>query len=47
MQAEPADGFSMHVINIDKSLTTAMRFFAGLGFYERLAQYEMLKPMGA
>ena len=44
MQAETAEGFSMQVINIDKSLTTAMNFLKNRGFYERLSQHEMLKP---
>jgi len=45
MQTEMADGFSMQVINIDKSLGAAMDFFKSLGFYERLSQHEMLKTM--
>lgn len=45
MKDEMADGFSMQVINIDKSLTTAMGFFANRGFYERLSQHEMVKTM--
>ena len=45
MQAEMADGFSMQVINIDKGLDSAMSFFRNRGFYERLSQYEMIKPM--
>lgn len=45
MQAETADGFSLQVINIDKSLTTAMAFFNKRGFYERLSQYEMVLQM--
>lgn len=45
MQKETAEGFSMQVINIDKSLTPAIKFFINRGFYERLAQYEMLKPL--
>ncbi len=45
MHAKMADGFSMQVINIDKSLTTAMGFFLNLGFYERLSQHEMVKTM--
>lgn len=42
MQAETADGFSMQVINIDKSIDTAMSFFKNRGFYERLSQHEMV-----
>ncbi len=45
MQAETAEGFSLQVINIDKSLTLAMIFFRNRGFYERLGQYEMLLQM--
>ena len=45
MQREMAEGFSMQVINIDKSIITAMNFFRNRGFYERLSQHEMLKPM--
>ena len=45
MQAETADGYSFQVINIDKSLDSAMNFFANRGFYERLSQYEMIRPM--
>jgi ribosomal protein S18 acetylase RimI-like enzyme len=42
---EMAEGFSMQVINIDKSLTSAMNFFQNCGFYERLSQHEMVRPM--
>jgi ribosomal protein S18 acetylase RimI-like enzyme len=45
MQNEMAEGFSMQVINIDKGATSAIEFFKRLGFYERLSQYEMVKPM--
>ena len=45
MQAEAADGYSLQVINIDKSLDATMSFFANRGFYERLSQYEMIRPM--
>ena len=45
MRADTADGYSMQVINIDKGLTGAMRFFQDHGFYERLAQYEMILPL--
>jgi ribosomal protein S18 acetylase RimI-like enzyme len=44
MQDAMADGFSMQVINIDKA-AAAIEFFTNLGFYERLSQYEMVKPM--
>lgn len=42
MRADTADGYSMQVINIDKGMPAAMRFFNDHGFYERLSQYEML-----
>ena len=45
MQVETSDGFSLQVINIDKSLTAAMSFFNNRGFYERLGQYEMVLQM--
>ncbi|MEO6052239.1 MAG: GNAT family N-acetyltransferase [Pyrinomonadaceae bacterium] len=45
MKTEMADGFSMQVINIDKSITTAMNFFLNRGFFERLSQHEMVKEM--
>ena len=45
MQAETADGYSLQMINIDKSLDAALSFFANRGFYERLSQYEMIRPM--
>lgn len=45
MHAEMADGFSMQVINIDKSISGAMKFFLNRGFYERLSQHEMVKTM--
>ncbi len=45
MQAETADGYSLQVINIDKSIDTAMKFFAHRGFYDRLSQFEMIRPM--
>lgn len=46
VQNEMAEGYSMQVVNIDKSLSDAMSFFINRGFYERLSQFEMLKPMG-
>jgi ribosomal protein S18 acetylase RimI-like enzyme len=45
MQIETADEFSLQVINIDKENTAAMGFFKGLGFYERLSQFEMLMEL--
>ena len=35
---------SLQVINIDKSITSAVDFFRNRGFYERVAQYEMVMP---
>lgn len=45
MRAATADGHSLQVINLDKELEGAMKFFEKHGFYERLIQYEMLKLM--
>ena len=45
MQTETSDGPSMQVINIDKSITTAMNFFLNRGFFERLSQHEMVMVM--
>lgn len=45
MQSSMADGFSPQIINIDKSLTTAMDFFKNRGFYENVSQYEMIMQM--
>lgn len=42
MQSKTADGYSLQVINIDKSLASAMRFFRSRGFHERISQHEML-----
>ena len=36
---------SMQIINIDDSLTDAVRFLYNRGFYELLSQYEMVKPL--
>ena len=45
MQADTAAGYSLQVINIDKGMPRAMQFFKDHGFYERLAQYEMVLPL--
>ena len=45
LQSETADGFSFQIINIDKSIESAMRFLTNRGFYERLSQHEMIKAM--
>ena len=45
MQDETTSGYSLQIINIDRSLTDAVSFFRNRGFYERLAQYEMVKPL--
>lgn len=42
MRSETSEGCSLQVINIDKSLTSAMTFFNKRGFYERLVQFEMV-----
>ncbi len=42
MRSDTAEGYSMQVINIDKGLPHAMKFFNDHGFYERFAQYEMV-----
>jgi ribosomal protein S18 acetylase RimI-like enzyme len=41
MQSTIDPGFSLQVINIDKSLVDAIEFFKKVGFYERLCQHEM------
>ncbi|MFZ1700319.1 MAG: GNAT family N-acetyltransferase [Pyrinomonadaceae bacterium] len=38
-------GYSLQIINLDKSLEDAMRFFRNRGFYERICQHEMLMQM--
>lgn len=45
VQEATAPGYSLQVINADKALTDVNKFFTRLGFYERLAQYEMLRPL--
>jgi ribosomal protein S18 acetylase RimI-like enzyme len=45
MKSETAHGYSMQVINVDKGLPGAVDFFKDHGFYERLAQYEMVLPL--
>jgi ribosomal protein S18 acetylase RimI-like enzyme len=45
VKAETDDGFSIQVINIDRSLDSSLKFFRTAGFYERLTQYEMVKPL--
>lgn len=45
MQDETTSGYSLQIINIDRSLAEAVTFFRNRGFYERLAQYEMIKPL--
>jgi ribosomal protein S18 acetylase RimI-like enzyme len=42
MQGYKSEGYSMQVINIDRSSMPAMNFFRSIGFYERLTQYEMV-----
>ena len=43
--ADTADEFVPQVINIDRSIASAMNFFADLGFVEKLSQYEMLRAI--
>lgn len=45
MQDETTSGYSLQVINLDRSLANAVSFFRNRGFYERLTQFEMLKPL--
>ncbi len=45
MHAEMAEGYSMQVINLDKSLKSATDFFCNRGFYERVSQHEMIKSI--
>lgn len=45
MQEETASGYSLQIINIDRDLSEAVTFFRNRGFYERLAQFEMLKRL--
>jgi ribosomal protein S18 acetylase RimI-like enzyme len=45
MLADTADGYSMQIINIDKSIPGAVHFFEEHGFFERIAQYEMVLPL--
>lgn len=42
LQTETASGYSLQIINVDKSLERVVRFFRSRGFYERLAQHEMV-----
>ena len=45
MSADMKPGSPMQVLNIDKNLSGAVRFFKDLGFREVLAQHEMIKPL--
>ena len=42
MSRETASGLSTQVINCDTSNKGTIEFFAGLGYYERLRQHEMI-----
>ena len=44
-QAEIESGATIQIINIDKSLEDAMKFFKNRGFHEFVSQYEMVKAM--
>lgn len=45
VQAGAKEAESLQVINLDDSMTEAVRFFKNRGFSELLSQYEMLKPL--
>ncbi len=45
MQQDTASGYSLQIINADRSLENTIEFFLKRGFYERLSQYEMLKVL--
>jgi ribosomal protein S18 acetylase RimI-like enzyme len=45
VQAGAKEAESLQVINLDESMTEAVRFFKNRGFGELLSQYEMLKPL--
>ena len=45
MRADTAEGYPMQIINVDKSLSGAIEFFTDHGFYERVAQFEMVLPL--
>lgn len=45
MQSELTPGEKMQVINLDKKLTDAVRFFERRGFHIALTQYEMIMPL--
>lgn len=46
VKAATAQGYSLQVINLDRSLTDTIQFFSSLGFYERLWQHEMVLGFG-
>lgn len=45
IQSEISEGFSVHIINLDRTMTAAANFFRKLGFYETFSQYEMTMQM--
>lgn len=45
VQAGAKEAESLQVINLDDSMTEAVRFFKNRGFHELLSQYEMLKTL--
>ncbi len=45
MEAETDPGACPQVINIDSQLTGAVDFFRRMGFHQKLAQFEMIKPL--
>ncbi len=45
MKADMGADFVPQVINIDRTITSAMNFFENRGFSEKLSQFEMLRPI--
>ena len=45
IQNVTAAGYSLQVINIDKALDGTLRFLRNRGFYERIAQHELIAPL--
>lgn len=42
VQTQTAGGYSLQIINVDKSLDGTITFFARRGFYEAISQFEMV-----
>jgi ribosomal protein S18 acetylase RimI-like enzyme len=45
VRSETKPEYPLQVINLDKRITSSMKFFAGLGFREHLVQHEMIMPL--